>query len=597
MRKISFTLLAILVFSLALIVPAFAEEANVIMEIPQSLNLNTSQNTQIKLYGSMPLSKKASVSLSSEDGFILRNELNANSAIPFEVFCDGRAVSPGSTIISAKSTDLASGKISTIGISARDYPNTSGRFTDILTFTLNLTDNPLTDIGITASPTKTHYLPGENFDPTGMVVTAYYADGSSAAVTNYSIAGGSNFNSNSTSVTVSYTENGITKTANVSISIKTPRPVMSNYGSWYRSSYNKENILTVSFVDSYTPTGAENESWDASYYSDGSVTAYRIGSDIIVSGNGQGYIKTGDYPNSMFANFKGLTTINGMTLLDTSDALSMNSMFLYCSKLTGVDLSSFNTAKVRDMAYMFYLCNELREMKGLNTFNTSNVSNMLAMFGCCYPMESLDIGGFDTSKVTNMQYMFLGNSKLKSLPIANWNTASLQNMQEMFTGCESLTGLDISRWNTSKVANMMGTFSGCKSLTSMSLRGLDVSNVTTMRRMFLNCSGIQSIDMGGLNTGNVTDMSEMFQTNANLRQIDVSGMDTSKVSNMSRMFENCPQLTTIYANDSFSTASVTSSERMFLSSTSLRGAISYDASKSDASYANYSTGYFTYKAS
>ena len=66
---------------------------------------------------------------------------------------------------------------------------------------------------------------------------------------------------------------------------------------------------------------------------------------------------------------------------------------------------------------------------------------------------------------------------------------------------------------------------------------------------------------------------------------------------MSRMFENCPQLTTIYANDSFSTASVTSSERMFLSSTSLKGAISYDESKSDASYANYSTGYFTYKAS
>ena len=65
MRKISFMLLAILVFTLVLTTSAFAEEANVIMEIPQSLNLNTSQNTQIKLYGSMPLSKKASVSLSS----------------------------------------------------------------------------------------------------------------------------------------------------------------------------------------------------------------------------------------------------------------------------------------------------------------------------------------------------------------------------------------------------------------------------------------------------------------------------------------------------------------------------------------------------
>ena len=35
MRKISFTLLAILIFTLAMIVPAFAEEANVKKIIPQ----------------------------------------------------------------------------------------------------------------------------------------------------------------------------------------------------------------------------------------------------------------------------------------------------------------------------------------------------------------------------------------------------------------------------------------------------------------------------------------------------------------------------------------------------------------------------------
>lgn len=597
MRKISFTLLAILIFTLMMIVPAFAEEANVIMEIPQSLNLNTSQNTQIKLYGTMPMSKKATVSLNSDDGFILINELNANSAIPFEVFCDGRAVSPGSTIISAKSTDLASGKISTIGISARGYPNTSGRFTDILTFTLSLTDNPLTSIGITTAPNKTEYLAGENFDPTGMVVTAYYADGSSAAVTNYSIAGGSNLNSNSTSVTVSYTENGVTKTANVAVTVKSVIPKMCNFASWYKSSYGLENIQTVSFMDSYTPTGAEDESWDGSFSQDGGVMCYRSGNHVIVSGNGSGYIKTGNYSSSMFANFKALTTINGMTLLDTSDAVSMNSMFLYCSNLTSVDLSNFDTSKVTDMTYMFYLCNKLGEIKGLGNLNTSNVTSMLGMFSFCYPLETLDIGGFDTGKVTNMMYLFVGNRNLKSLPIANWNTASLQNMQEMFTGCEQLTGLDISRWNTSKVTNMMGAFSGCKSLTSMSLRGLDVSNVTTMRRLFLNCPSIQSIDIGGLNTSKVTDMSEMFQACIQLREIDVSGIDTSKVTNMGHMFENCPELTTIYANDSFSTASVTVSEKMFLSSPKLKGAIAYDASKVDASYANYSTGYFMYKAS
>ncbi|MBQ7895884.1 MAG: BspA family leucine-rich repeat surface protein, partial [Oscillospiraceae bacterium] len=551
MRKISFTLLAILIFALTMTIPAFAEEAGITLEIPSKVSISgTEQTGTIRLYGTMPVNKTASVSIGSDEGFILRSVLNPNSAVPYDIYCNGKALRSGNVIMTGRASELAAGKISTLGFKLSGNPNTSGTFKDIITFTLSLADNPLSSVAVTRQPNKTEYTAGENFDPTGMVVTAYYADGSSREITGYSIAGGSNLSPNSTSVTVSYTENGVTKTANVAVTVKSVIPKMGNFASWYKSSYGLENIQTVSFMDSYTPTGAEDESWDGSFSQDGGVMCYRSGNHVIVSGNGSGYIKTGNYSSSMFANFKALTTINGMTLLDTSDAVSMNSMFLYCSNLTSVDLSSFDTSKVTDMTYMFYLCNKLGEIKGLGNLNTSNVTNMLGMFSFCYPLETLDIGGFDTGKVTNMMYLFVGNRNLKSLPIANWNTASLQNMQEMFTGCEQLTGLDISRWNTSKVTNMMGAFSGCKSLTSMSLRGLDVSNVTTMRRLFLNCPSIQSIDIGGLNTSKVTDMSEMFQTCIQLREIDVSGIDTSKVTNMGHMFENCPELTTIYANDS-----------------------------------------------
>lgn len=63
-------------------------------------------------------------------------------------------------------------------------------------------------------------------------------------------------------------------------------------------------------------------------------------------------------------------------------------------------------------------------------------------------------------------------------------------------------------------------------------------------------------------------------------------------------------LTTIYANEKFTTVSVevdTSSyidgrKDMFYKCENLVGAISYNSSKVDCSYANYTTGYFTYKA-
>ncbi|MDD6732703.1 MAG: hypothetical protein PUE17_08705, partial [Bacteroidales bacterium] len=58
---------------------------------------------------------------------------------------------------------------------------------------------------------------------------------------------------------------------------------------------------------------------------------------------------------------------------------------------------------------------------------------------------------------------------------------------------------------------------------------------------------------------------------------------------------NCSDLVTIYASDLFTTESVTSSSYMFDGCTSLVGAISYDSDKTDATYANYTTGYFTLK--
>ena len=64
-------------------------------------------------------------------------------------------------------------------------------------------------IVITAPPQRTSYNPGENFDPAGMVVNALYAK----PITGYSLSPLKNLQKTDTDVTVTYTENGVTKTA------------------------------------------------------------------------------------------------------------------------------------------------------------------------------------------------------------------------------------------------------------------------------------------------------------------------------------------------------------------------------------------------
>ena len=78
----------------------------------------------------------------------------------------------------------------------------------------------LTSIAVTTQPTKKTYNVGEYFSKSGMVVTAYFDDGSSSVITGYSYSPTSALNMSTKTITISYTHEGITKTATVSITMR-----------------------------------------------------------------------------------------------------------------------------------------------------------------------------------------------------------------------------------------------------------------------------------------------------------------------------------------------------------------------------------------
>lgn len=82
-------------------------------------------------------------------------------------------------------------------------------------------EKKLSKIAITAPPRKTTYDVGEEFDKTGMVVTATYTDDSVETVTDYTILPARKLQAVDTKVTIQYTKDGVTKQVDQPITMNT----------------------------------------------------------------------------------------------------------------------------------------------------------------------------------------------------------------------------------------------------------------------------------------------------------------------------------------------------------------------------------------
>ena len=217
-------------------------------------------------------------------------------------------------------------------------------------------------------------------------------------------------------------------------------------------------------------------------------------------------------------------------------------------------------------------CMNLTSIEGIENLNTSNVKYMNEMFGQCSNLETLDLSHFNTEKVENMSNMFNGCTKLHDLNISSFNTENVTNMYGMFYGCSSLETLDLSHFNTRYVRKdgMYYMFNGCSSLSS-----LDVSNFTTDK--------------------NQMSLDAMFQGCSSLQTLDLSSFDTRGAKSITDMFDGCSALQTIYVSKDFKIPYGVKSLNMFRNCLSLKGAITFEPSKKDETYANYVSGYLTKK--
>lgn len=342
-----------------------------------------------------------------------------------------------------------------------------------------------------------------------------------------------------------------------------------------------------------------------------------------------------------YSMFKDCSSLTSLILGNFYVGLSTNlsAMFQGCSALTSVDLSKFNTANVIDMQYMFDGCKSLPSLD-VSMFDTGNVLNMCNMFSGCSSLKELDLMNFSTSNVQTMDNMFAGNSSLVWIfADSKFSTASCTRGNGMFNGCVSLLGAinyDASktdykyancstgyfadknkgrntyvRWNNTVLTFYYSYYkqSGDYELNTGNndpkwlSKSDNIKKVVfdksfkdqspwTCRKWFYKTK-INSIEgIENLDVNDTRNMTSMFEGCYELTLLDLSSFNTPNLNIMNRMFYKCLKLTTIYASDKFQIGKQAGSE-VFTKCYKLKGAIDFQSSKTDMTYANYKTGYFT----
>lgn len=267
--------------------------------------------------------------------------------------------------------------------------------------------------------------------------------------------------------------------------------------------------------------------------------------------------------NAWFYCFEGLTKIEHLDYLNTSEVENMGSMFSKCTSLETLDLSSFNTEKVTNMLAMFEGSMSLRTIKLPKGFIGSNVTNLNATFRGCASLTELDLSGSNAEKVKDMGGMFYGCVALSNLNLSGFKTGSVTDMPYLFSSCQSLESLDLSGFNTENVTSMESMFSQCSSLRSLDLSSFNTSKVIDMHLMFFKCTNLESIDLSSFDTENLQKMANMFYSCTKLETLDLSSFATPNMTSMRSAFQNCKNLKTIYVTSAFTTDKVTEGSYAF----------------------------------
>lgn len=296
------------------------------------------------------------------------------------------------------------------------------------------------------------------------------------------------------------------------------------------------------------------------------------------------FILDADKPN----NVQNVSTIEDMFTTSAGVYVKNNELHLYNTKggkliakqdsshlfeytyIDKIDANNLDVSNVTDGSYMFYSCASSTEIN-VSQWNTSKIKYFDKMFSNCQSLAFLDVNNWDMISGRSLSDMF-AYSGITDIDLSKWNTENINNLSNLFFSCTKLKQIDLHTWDISSVSTCHWLFRDCSSLEFINIEGWDTSHVNNMDRMFGECPKLTTIKgLNKLNTSNVQAMQVMFISDISLKSLDLSSFDTRNCIDTSQMFQNCYNLKSIYVSDTFVMTKVYKSTLMFLNCVSLIG--------------------------
>ena len=151
-----------------------------------------------------------------------------------------------------------------------------------------------------------------------------------------------------------------------------------------------------------------------------------------------------DYVTSF--EMKGIKRIIFGNNFITSNVTKMDYMFYNNVNLRGLNVESFDTSKVVNMEWMFGQCRNLGNKKDEDGTTLSWMKDWV-----------LDLSRWDTSKVKSFKRMFILNRTLPSIKFGKkFNINSAESIEGMFGSCPALKDLDLSSFKNNNAVRIGG---------------------------------------------------------------------------------------------------------------------------------------------
>lgn len=175
----------------------------------------------------------------------------------------------------------------------------------------------------------------------------------------------------------------------------------------------------------------------------------------------------------------------------------------FCSNanIRRVDFSNLDTSDCVSMKSMFNGCSKLENIIFPKQFVTEKCDSLECMFYGCESLKSVDLSCFDVKNVTSLERMFFGCSALNVIDIHNFNPSNLKTCKEMFYHCYSLAEVDARSLEANPGVICWGMFDGCSKLEKLNIESFRLkSGGDSSADFFKGCTALKR--SGGLKVPN-----------------------------------------------------------------------------------------------